>query len=49
MGFAAFLAGEVIFKQGETGDHFYIILTGAVNVAVDQEKQVGNIHRRNSC
>lgn len=34
------MAGEVIFKQGDSGDHFYIILSGAVNVAVNQEKQV---------
>lgn len=40
MGFASYLAGEVIFRQGDSGDHFYIILSGAVNVAVNQEKQV---------
>ncbi|KAL3130956.1 Rap guanine nucleotide exchange factor-like 1 [Trebouxia sp. C0009 RCD-2024] len=40
MGFASYLAGEVILKQGDSGDHFYIILSGAVNVAVNQEKQV---------
>lgn len=41
MGFAAFAAGETIFKQGDTGEHFYIILTGAVDVSVhgdDAEK-----------
>ena len=40
MGFAAYLAGEIIFKQGDSGDHFYIILSGAVDVSVDDEKQV---------
>ena len=40
MGFAAYLAGEVIFKQGDFGDHFYVILSGAVDVSVDDEKQV---------
>ncbi|DBB02473.1 hypothetical protein WJX82_005804 [Trebouxia sp. C0006] len=42
MGFAAFAAGETIFKQGDTGEHFYIILTGAVDVSVhddDAEKE----------
>lgn len=40
MGFAAFAPGEVIFKQGDSGDHFYIILSGAVDVAVDEGNQV---------
>lgn len=40
MGFAAFMAGDVIFKQGDSGDHFYIILSGAVDVLVDEGKQV---------
>ncbi|KAA6420636.1 MAG: Cyclic nucleotide-binding domain containing [Trebouxia sp. A1-2] len=42
MGHAAFAAGETIFKQGDTGEHFYIILTGAVDVSVhddDAEKE----------
>ncbi|KAL0037693.1 hypothetical protein WJX77_008057 [Trebouxia sp. C0004] len=34
MGFASFAAGDTIFKQGEYGDHFYIILSGAVDVMV---------------
>lgn len=34
MGFASFVAGEVVFSQGDTGDHFYIILSGAVDVLV---------------
>ena len=38
MGFAAFMAGDVIFKQGDSGDHFYIILSGAVDVLVDEGK-----------
>ncbi len=37
MGFAAFAAGETIFKQGDTGEHFYIILTGAVDVSVHDD------------
>ena len=40
MGFAAYLAGEVIFRQGDYGDHFYITLSGAVDVSVEDEKQV---------
>lgn len=40
MGFAAFSPGEVIFHQGDSGDHFYIILSGAVDVAVDEGNQV---------
>lgn len=34
IGFASFGAGDVIFKQGDTGEHFYIILSGAVDVSV---------------
>jgi len=34
MGFASFAAGDTIFKQGDYGDHFYIILSGAVDVMV---------------
>jgi len=34
MGFASFAAGDIIFKQGDYGDHFYIILSGAVDVMV---------------
>ncbi len=37
MGFAAFAAGETIFKQGDNGEHFYIILTGAVDVSVHDD------------
>lgn len=37
MGHAAFAAGETIFKQGDTGEHFYIILTGAVDVSVHDD------------
>ena len=40
MGFAAFMPGEIIFKQGDSGDHFYIILSGAVDVSVDEGQQV---------
>lgn len=40
MGFAALLAGETIFKQGDSGEHFYIILSGAVDVSVQEDKQV---------
>lgn len=49
MGFAAFAPGEVIFKQGDSGDHFYIILSGAVDVAVDEGNQVlPPLHHPNS-
>ena len=41
MGFAAFDADEVIFRQGDTGEHFYIILTGAVDVAVNDAGDAG--------
>ena len=34
MGFASFGAGDTIFKQGDVGQHFYIILSGAVDVSV---------------
>lgn len=34
MGFASFAPGDTIFKQGDHGDHFYIILSGAVDVMV---------------
>ena len=44
MGFAAYTAGEVIFKQGDFGDHFYIILSGAVDVAVHDGETV-NLHQ----
>lgn len=42
MGFASFGAGECIFKQGDTGEHFYIILNGAVAVSVytDEDNMV---------
>ena len=42
MGFASYAAGECIFKQGDTGEHFYIILSGAVAVSVytDEETKV---------
>ncbi len=36
MGFAAFAAEDIIFKQGDFGDHFYIILSGAVDVMVKE-------------
>lgn len=35
MSFAYFSAGDVIFRQGDTGEHFYIILSGVVNVLVN--------------
>ena len=38
MGFAAFDADEVIFRQGDTGEHFYIILSGAVDVSVNDAR-----------
>lgn len=38
MGFASFAADETIFRQGDTGEHFYIILGGAVDVAVNDEE-----------
>lgn len=44
MGFASFGAGEYIFKQGDTGEHFYIILSGALAVSVytDEDTKVGH-------
>ena len=38
MGFASFGANETIFKQGDMGEHFYIILSGAVDVSVLSEE-----------
>lgn len=35
MSFAYFAAGDVIFRQGDTGEHFYIILSGIVDVLVN--------------
>ena len=42
MGFASFGAGDTIFKQGDVGQHFYIILSGAVDVSVygDEDPKV---------
>lgn len=40
MGFASFGAGECIFKQGDTGEHFYIILSGAVTVSVYTDEDI---------
>ena len=37
MGFASYPAGGVIFKQGDHGEHFYIILSGAVDVMVTEK------------
>ena len=37
MGFASFSALETVFKQGDTGDLFYIILSGSVDVIVREE------------
>ena len=36
MGFASFAPGDTIFRQGDYGDHFYIILSGAVDVLVKE-------------
>ena len=47
MGFASFAAGDTIFKQGDYGDHFYIILSGAVDVMVKEgnaEEEVCTLH-----
>ena len=48
MGFASFGAGDTIFNQGETGEHFYIILSGAVAVSVylDEETKVRQLQSR---
>lgn len=35
MSFAYYAAGEVIFRQGDTGENFYIILSGIVDVLVN--------------
>ena len=37
MGFASYGADETIFKQGDMGEHFYIILSGAVSVSVHDD------------
>ena len=37
MGFASYEADETIFKQGDMGEHFYIILSGAVSVSVHDD------------
>lgn len=37
MGFASYDADETIFKQGDMGEHFYIILSGAVSVSVHDD------------
>ena len=41
MGFAAFDADQVIFRQGDTGEHFYIILSGAIVVSVNDAGDSG--------
>ena len=41
MGFASFVANDIIFQQGDTGQHFYIILSGAVEVSVYDDEEVG--------
>ncbi len=37
MAFASFEATDTIFKQGDMGEHFYIILSGAVDVSVHDD------------
>ena len=51
MGFALFGAGDTIFKQGDTGEHFYIILSGAVAVSVfiDEDTKVRQFKNRLTC
>ena len=39
MGFASFSPGDTVFNQGDTGDHFYIILSGAVDVLVCEDEE----------
>ena len=43
MGFASFLPGDIIFKQGDYGDQFYIILSGAIDVLVAEEDKLGEV------
>ena len=40
MGFASFMPGDVVFNQGDTGEHFYIILSGAVDVLVCEDEDI---------
>lgn len=51
LGFASFGAGDVIFKQGDTGEYFYIILSGAVDVSVyiDEETKVRHLKPCQCC
>jgi CRP-like cAMP-binding protein len=37
-----FEIGETIMKQGEKGDHLYVILRGTANVLIDQENAPPN-------
>lgn len=41
MGLASYMPNDIIFKQGDFGDQFYIILSGAVDVLVADEDKLG--------
>jgi len=36
--YKAFKTGEIIFSEGEPGDHMYVVLEGAVDINVSGEK-----------
>ena len=43
MGYRKILAGETLFRQGDPGDHFYVIIVGCVSVHI-QDAQTGEDH-----
>lgn len=43
MGYRKILAGETLFRQGDPGDHFYVIIVGCVSVRI-QDAQTGEDH-----
>ena len=43
MGYRKILAGETLFRQGDPGDHFYVIIVGCVSVHI-QDAQTGENH-----
>ena len=42
-GLPKILAGETLFRQGDPGDHFYVIIVGCVSVHI-QDAQTGEDH-----
>ncbi len=41
-------AGDIIFRQGDTGSEFYIILNGAVDVLI-KEAESDKVHSMQPC